>query len=174
MRILALHGYHMNGIIMKKMCVSLLKRMDHNVNLITPNGPFNVNPHLKEITKYYYPPYFCWLKNDRINLDELSNLNKIDGILGFSQGVSILNCLVEHLEPKFVISISGVDRLNYNKMINVPNIHIIGKNDPYFENSIKLTRIYRNPIILYHNKGHQFPSDINIYKKINNFINNNI
>ena len=175
MRVLALHGYHMNANIMIKMSYSLVKRLDHNIELIVPDAPFSVKPYRPEITKYYDPPFYKWVNGKNINFDDLKNLNNIDGIIGFSQGAYIAYLLHSYINPKFIINISGVNHCNITtEKINIPSIHIIGEKDSYYLKSLELTNKYNSPEIIYHKDGHHFPKNIDIYKKINFFINNNI
>lgn len=172
MRLLVLHGYHMNGSIIKKLTLPILKRISHNVNIISPNAPYSVTPHREEITKYFSPPYYSWINNNSTNIDYLKKYNDIDGIICYSQGSSIALSLADYLNPKFIINISGVDKLDYDRILNVPSLHVIGVNDPYYFHSKKLLNKYKSPTIIYHSKGHHFPSDINIYNNINKFITN--
>ena len=174
MRILALHGYHMNGVIIRKMTLPIIKNINNNINIISPNGPYSVEPHREDITKYFSPPYFSWINNNSTDIEYLKNYNNIDGIIGYSQGSSIALFIADYLNPKFIINISGVNRLNYDKILNIPSLHVIGANDPYYIHSKKLLTKYKSPKIIYHSKGHHFPSDIEIYKNINKFIANNI
>ena len=73
---------------------------------------------------------------------------------------------------RFFISISGVNHDISNCIINIPSFHIIGENDPFFNKSINLTKKFKNPNIVYHQGGHHFPKDVNIYKDVNRFIKN--
>ena len=174
MNVLALHGYHMSGRIMCSMSKPLLKRLDYNINLITPDAPYLIkNPSSSEITKYFKPPYYQWFNDiHNINIDELKKIKNIDGIIGFSQGSNIATIIIPYIKPKFFISISGVKHDISNCIINIPSFHIIGENDPFFYKSINLTKKFKNPNIVYHQGGHHFPKDVNIYKDVNRFIKN--
>ena len=122
MNILAIHGYNMNGEIMKSMCTPLLKRLDYNINLITPDAPFLIkDSSCKEITTYFKPPYYQWFNKsqnidiDILNiLDNIDNINNIDGIIGFSQGAYVSSIISSYIKPKFVICIAGVEYNNNN------------------------------------------------------------
>ena len=130
MNVLALHGYHMSGRIMCSMSTPLLKRLDYNINLITPDAPYLIkNPSASEITKYFKPPYYEWFNEiHNINIDELKKNKNIDGIIAFSQGVTVTSIISPYLNPKFIICISGVNHNINNNIIDIPSFHIIGKN----------------------------------------------
>ena len=132
----------MNGSIINKMVIPLIKRIDHKVNVITPDAPYQIKPHKDEITKYYPPPYYSWINNNSIDINFFKKYDSIDGILGFSQGSSIALNLAEYLNPKFIINISGVDKLYFNRVINTPSIHVIGLNDPYYLYSKNLNQTF--------------------------------
>ena len=173
MNVLALHGYHMSGKIMCSMSMPLLKRLDYNINLITPDAPCLIKKPLSpEITKYFKPPYYQWFNEvNNINIDTLKKLDNIDGIIGFSQGAHIASIIAPYIKPKFIVCIAGVDYDINNNIIDIPSFHIIGVNDHLFSKSINLTKKFKNPDIVYHLGGHHFPKDLNIYKDVNKFIN---
>lgn len=172
MKILALHGYHMSGKIIASMSATLLKRLDYNINLITPDAPYLIkNKIVPDITTHFAPPYYQWFDKYKIvNIDKLKSIDNIDGIIGFSQGAYISSIITPYLKPKFIICIAGMDYNIINKIIDIPSFHIIGKNDPLFYRSIDLTKKFKNPYIVYHEGGHHFPKDVQIYTKLNNFI----
>jgi len=174
MNVLALHGYHMSGKIMCSMSIPLLKRLDYNINLITPNAPYLIKkPLSSEITNYFRPPYYQWFNEvHNINIDALKKLDNIDGIIGFSQGAYISSIISPHIKPKFIVCIAGVDYNidNNDNIIDIPSFHIIGKNDLFFCKSINLTNKFKNPNIVYHQGEHHFPKDVNIYNDVNTFI----
>ena len=184
MNILAIHGYNMNGEIMKSMCTPLLKRLDYNINLITPDAPFLIkDSSCKEITTYFKPPYYQWFNKsqnidiDILNiLDNIDNINNIDGIIGFSQGAYVSSIISSYIKPKFVICIAGVEynNNNNNNIIKIPSFHIIGKNDIDIYRSINLTKRFENAEIIYHQDGHHFPKNMNIYTHLNYFIKNSM
>ena len=175
MNVLALHGYHMSGKIMCSMSIPLLKRLDYNINLITPNAPYLIKNQLSsEITNYFRPSYYQWFSEvHNININALKKLDNIDGIIGFSQGAQIASIISPYIKPKFIICISGVDyNIDNDNIIDIPSFHIIGKNDSFLCKSINLTKKFKNPHIVYHEGGHHFPKDVNIYKDVNTFIKN--
>jgi len=166
MRILALHGYQTSGIIMKNQSKYMTKIL--NYNFIFPNAPnISLSNDVPEIiTKFYKKPYYEWYKYDYNNniyhgLDESINLiktlGKFDGVVGFSQGACMAPNILDIVDAKFFISISGINKYNCDKKYNIPSFHFIGNNDPIRNKSLDFAKQFDKPHIFWYNGGHQIP-----------------
>lgn len=76
---------------------------------------------------------------------------------------------------KFAILIGGSTPKEfdntYENSIDIQSLHIYGTADPILEKCKSLEKIYKNPIILEHNEGHNIPSiNTNTYESITKFI----
>ena len=141
----------------------------------------------KIITKKFKGPYFdfCIKKYKNQNeiqydgidksvdyLTEVVTKNKIDGIIAYSQGTYISSILSNFIDLKFIIHICGM-KCKDNKIIyntKVPSLHIIGKNDKFYLESIKFKNLYEDSSFIIHNGGHTFPKDEYIYQHIKKWI----
>ena len=185
MKILGLHGFQTSGKIFLRQSNylrNLLKKNNNkDIEWIIPDAPHEsketISPLVKRIFK---PPYYHWYnKNEGYDgLEESIEFLKkyageIDGIIGFSQGACIAQIISPILEPKFVINICGVDYPEYDTIINIPCLNVIGIEDPIKERSKKLASVYQKSEIIYHIGNHSFPPDKPTYQNIINFIKKN-
>lgn len=112
--------------------------------------------------------------------DHMIELGPFDGVLGFSEGAFITGalpgmqeqglCLKKVKKIEYVVIISGakiggkslplVPKLAetaYSSPINIPSLHIFGKNDKEWPNSPELVEAYVDPLVIKHNGGHEVP-----------------
>jgi hypothetical protein len=159
MKVLILHGYQNNSKILfyqSKFLRSILK-----YNFIIPNAPNITFEKPKNINTNFFPqPYFYWYGKNTYELNNsinfITTLGNFDGIIGFSQGSAMALHMLDIINPKFFISIAGVNP-DTNCNYNIPSFHFIGKNDPINDKSIKLLNMFNNPNFIYFNGGHEFP-----------------
>jgi predicted esterase len=152
----------------------------------------------------FYPdrPYYEWFyKSDDDDqgyegLDEsmkrleeyIAAEGPFDGLLGFSQGASMVTRLVKRQETdgstkrfKFVVFIGGVPPAELLSspdvctLTSVPSLHIMGESDPFLPHSQKLEAVFGGKrTTMVHSEGHNIPSiRTNLYPQIDQWINNN-
>ena len=147
-KILCLHGFQNNSKIIQHQSKYL--RSIINYNFITPNAPNLSHDKPKGLnTNYFLPKY---------SINYLRSFGKFDGILGFSQGSAMATYIFDIIEPKFFISIAGVNP-EFSKIYNIPSIHFIGNNDKlYRKRSCELLNMFVEPKVIYYEGGHEFLS----------------
>ncbi|CAF0783637.1 unnamed protein product [Didymodactylos carnosus] len=102
-----------------------------------------------------------------------SQTEPFDGILGFSQGASFVTLLLlslnsnSQLSFRFVMLIASFKsgqtqhKDYYKNQINIPSLHIIGKNDqviPFKMSEDLANDCFKEPINFYHDGGHFIPT----------------
>lgn len=123
------------------------------------------------------------------HLDEIfRDKGPFDGVWGFSQGATMAailsklltdehkSYLIPNVKFKFVIIAATSKSIqkeldefyDSNRKIQLPNLHIIGKNDKLveFSKALELSEYFENPKIYMHDLGHLIPNkknDISIY-----------
>jgi len=204
--ILYLHGYCGNTELMHIQTLHLhnelsksekIYNIDINNHLINALYKLDIIPEHEFVRKYIKPPYYghCYFNYLSNNTIEYTGINKtmvylkniikeknIDGIVAFSQGTYITSLLCSELELKlklkFVVYFSGMPYINNDRKIgiNIPSYHIIGKEDKWYPNGLKLYNLYlnsgKNTVLYEHNGGHHFPKgmDIGIYQDLSKWI----
>eukprot|EP01060_Flectonema_neradi_P003065 TRINITY_DN11921_c0_g1_i1.p1 TRINITY_DN11921_c0_g1~~TRINITY_DN11921_c0_g1_i1.p1 ORF type:complete len:234 (+),score=42.51 TRINITY_DN11921_c0_g1_i1:41-742(+) len=108
----------------------------------------------------------------------------IDLVIGFSQGAAMATILIHGVEsmdksltkslPKYIISINGTcnDAISAAAEssadsgkprqfpITAPSLHIQGRADPFYADSIDVQNRFANPTIIPHQHGHEVTKDI--------------
>lgn len=122
----------------------------------------------------FFPPKITVAQNS------FQNNGPFDGLFGFSQGASMVHLLLAlkasgkiELDVKFAIfssgflSLSSVHENLVESFIDLPSMHIFGKNDNIVcsERSQNLSEKFPNPVIIIHDGGHFVPS-LNPFKSI--------
>lgn|SRR3989338_592027 len=176
MKVLLLHGYLQNGDIIHNTIQKLFSKTvlkQNNIELISPHGIYKIDENKFGWWKLESKEMFCQPHNyenveEAISYIKNLNISNIDVIIGFSQGAVFTSILVgmKIFVPKLVILMSGSDIMDskYQKeIINIPSIHIVGKNDTlcYEKYSLDLAARYNKSLIqLYHEHrwGHVIPS----------------
>ena len=111
------------------------------------------------------PLYKCWYNNEieyensKKKLIEKYKHDIIIGVIGFSQGAVMGYNILDDLNPKFYIGLSGLTSMNLSSnSTNVPSIYVLGKNDPAFKKAIKFINLgNQEKKVLYHKGAHDFP-----------------
>ena len=188
LRIACFHGFGTNGDFMKLQMKHINKLLAPFADCVYLNGFNTVNKNFVEeavtnITKD--ASLYSWfeyksstekelvditLKNVAILLDEHG---PFDGMIGFSQGGSMVNFLIllktlgllkhQHLDKiKFGILICGImwrwkvidPEL---KVIGFPTLHMVSKSDFCYRVSLNASVKYVNPVVIHHGEGHKIP-----------------
>ncbi|KAF8821514.1 putative Ovarian cancer-associated 2 protein-like protein [Cardiosporidium cionae] len=107
-------------------------------------------------------------------IDTLQKQGPIDGLLGFSQGAAMVHYLTAlqatgdpHLKGmfQFAILVSGFlpqdsryeTMLPTSRVLNLPSLHVYGKEDELYSHCCRAATFYNNPVIIDHSRGHSFP-----------------
>lgn len=197
-KVLCLHGYRQDAKAFKTKSGGFRKILKNHCDFefidaphLIPQGEQNPNDD-KDCLSWWFsgenPLYFSskHVSNFVKGFDEsIQRVNEafetkgpFDGILGFSQGGSLLSliCLLKHFNEfkhdfKFAIHVSAFqsltsshvalyDRLGDQKM-NIPSLHIVGETDQvvdHIRSEELATKYYENPFIVRHSGGHTVPS----------------
>ena len=95
--------------------------------------------------------------------------HRCDGVLGFSQGANLATMLCAHLETKprlcvcFCGTLFGWEAQPecagwFDSPLRVPSVHIVGRHDSIAATSVKLSTLFSEPRLLYHESDHRpFP-----------------
>ena len=108
----------------------------------------------------------------------------IDMVIGFSQGAAIASILIQGIEsmddslkislPKYLLLLNGTcsdavtsaaeDSIAAGNIrrfpIKTPSLHIQGRTDMYYNESIELQNMFLNPTIIPHEYGHEVTKEI--------------
>jgi len=175
-KILCLHGWRTSGDILSCQMAAMIHHTDADYVFVT--APHSAVGEPDPGIAMFYPdrPYFEWyLQENGSTIDEsidwlLSYINEngpFDGILGFSQGASmvtrLLRVTVETRPFKFAILIGGVvSKMNdtSDDKICFPSLHLYGSADPLYESCKNLEKFYdeNQRTSMEHNEGHNIPS----------------
>jgi len=176
MKLLLLHGYLQNGDIIVNTIQKLFSKTvlkENKIELISPHGIYKIDENKFGWWKLESKEMFCQphnYENVETAISYIKNLNisNIDAIIGFSQGAVFASILVgmKILSPKLLILMSGsdiMDKKYQTDLINIPSIHIVGKNDTLCHEkfSLDLASRYNKSLILLHYQhrwGHVIPS----------------
>lgn len=197
-KFLCLHGFRTSGKILEFQLSAF--RYHTSIEGVFINGPIESTGETDDGIKMIYPPsefkYYEWVndkdsseidiqmeKSVAIVIAELQKQN-YDGLLGFSQGASLVTATLESLQyndlmlVKCAILIGGVAPDRYQKRltkpsINLPSLHIIGDTDSVKSESIELATWYNktNQTILTHPEDHRIPTmATGIYPKVHSWL----
>lgn len=108
---------------------------------------------------------------------KIQALGPFDVVMGFSQGAILLTVLTmwylkHHLTMRWQLSVCvggvGVHGQNVRSLFEtpegleilspLPSIHVIGREDPLYEEGFKLAARYEDQLVVQHDSGHRFPS----------------
>lgn len=121
--------------------------------------------------------YFDESLNKLINI--ANKIERIDGIIGFSQGGMFLEKLCQmqinktlNFDFKFAVFISTCSFDDENLKINIPSLHIYGENDSVVNpnRSIELINKFNDAIIYKHNGHHILPTNKTLKNILSEFI----
>uniref|UniRef100_A0A804MU80 Serine hydrolase domain-containing protein n=1 Tax=Zea mays TaxID=4577 RepID=A0A804MU80_MAIZE len=165
-KVLCLHGFRTSGAFLKKQISKWHPSILQQFEMVFPDGVFPAGGK-SEIEGIFPPPYFEWYQfnmefTDYTNLDEcISYLcdymvknGPFDGLLGFSQGATLLALLVGYQAQFKDPSICDV---TYKDPIKVKSVHFIGEKDWLKVPSEELASAFDEPLIIRHPHGHTVP-----------------
>lgn len=218
-RILCLHGWRTNGDILSMQMAALQANTDMDCFFIDAPFPGRGEPDKGIAFFYPDRQYYEWFYRTKVdksavpdmsipsgksgpfagydNLDEsmeylsrhIDITGPYDGLLGFSQGASMVTRLVQlqkeemknnPLKKKnfnFVILVGGVppqELVDKNPLFTTPSLHIMGSIDPLLPDSQLLHSLYSDTPkreTMVHEEGHNIPSmRTELYPKIQAFL----
>eukprot|EP00835_Amoeboradix_gromovi_P005193 NODE_465_length_8145_cov_0.434999.p4 type:complete len:191 gc:universal NODE_465_length_8145_cov_0.434999:210-782(+) len=171
-RILCLHGYTQDGEALRKQIGALRKSFRKDVEFVFINAPLEVkerDPNKSGLA--FWHPDGDVLKDvyDSLNFvkDFVERNGPFNGVLGFSQGSSVITLYQSHFQCNFefalVFSASKiVSQLTSNQLnaIDTPCLHVCGDTDYICPPSISsdyMKRAYKNISVYNHLGGHGIP-----------------
>ena len=190
LKVLCLHGFTQNADKFKDKASQLTKKL--NMDFTWLSGPIKLPVENDDARAWWtYSDIntleFDWNTIIDKNIEHVGFANTIryiqdvfikqgpfDGIMGFSQGATLAGYLCANREElkldfKFAIMMCGfksylIDKVN----INIPSIHIIGKNDTIIlpSKSRELANAFKDPILIEHNGRHVILSNGLVKNKI--------
>ena len=205
-KFLCLHGFRTSGKIFEYQTASL--RYHTSIEGTFIDGPIEATGEPSDGIKMIYPPsefkYYEWTNGeDSSDVEKLSRQmgisisivisqlqkERYDGLLGFSQGASLVTATLERLQCNDMMSlvncailIGGVAPDRYAKRIakctiNIPSLHIIGDTDRLKDESTELVTWYDDKLqtTLTHPEDHRIPTmATGVYPKIKDWLNTNL
>ncbi|CAD5122554.1 DgyrCDS10968 [Dimorphilus gyrociliatus] len=193
LHILCIHGYRQNGQTFRERTGAFRKLVKSHAKFVFITAP-NVVPPLPSDTKNDQDQRGWWFsrQDDYFNAQDDSHCDKgyenslqiiketcktegpFDGILGFSQGASMVSLILSlqtlQKEPsfqfKFAILVAGFKSKSvqhaslYETKIDIPTLHVFGENDKVIESAMseELLKDYSNAKTLKHSGGHYIPA----------------
>ncbi|KAI3775774.1 hypothetical protein L1987_45527 [Smallanthus sonchifolius] len=178
-RFLCFHGHASNAAILEEHFTHWPDYVLEKMDLVFIDGPFTVEDGLFD--------WFTKENNTYPNFDEgiayiedrMVELGPFDGVLGFSQGALLAGalpgmqeqgvCLTNVGKIEYAIIISGGEfggrafpapelaETAFSSPINIPSLHIFGERDKARLNALELVEAYVDPLVIYHNGGHEVP-----------------
>lgn len=200
-KFLVLHGYRNCGNRLQHQMMPLIKTLSKksvlfdfiHSNILYEKIEGEVSPSEDELKKF--GPYLKWWTTDRIRLltqrdydtwkESVNQVEKylelhpeINGILGFSQGSSLLQMLPSLAKMKHVILVGGIPVYENKETDLLPyrhsnTLHIIGEADPVVSPaaSQNLAALFPTPQIYIHKGKHYVPTNGEACRKILSYLN---
>jgi pimeloyl-ACP methyl ester carboxylesterase len=181
LKILALHGYHGSGQIMRYQTAALSEATAGEVEFIYADAP-----SLAAGDFGWWQDGFSGWERSRDWAIELAAKQPFDGVLGFSQGAALAGLLaaVKASQPAgplqfgFAIMIGGFTSHEpehahlFTGLLKTPSLHVAGSADPIvpIQDSLLLAERFANPVIMTHPAGHLIPTDAGITRRIANYV----
>lgn len=176
MRILALHGYMQNSIIMKKKMEKLFGKNKHDI--ICVDGPYTITPETKGW--WLLPSKNMFNKPHKYeNIESLFSVDQLGGefdlVIGFSQGAVAATILINKgiVKTNYVVLMAGSDIMDVDyvpiHILDVKALGILGDTDTLcsIDDMNSLLRYYRDSNIIHHKYGHVIPTHTEIKEAIN-------
>jgi predicted esterase len=171
LRILAFHGYHGSGAVLRRQLAPLAERLEDVAEFETPDAPsiaagdFGWWHGTFPSSRRRFAGWSItseWLK--------ALSLEQFDGVFGFSQGAALAGLLTGMRDDVgFAIMASGFvspepeHQPLYQAVArsHIPSLHLIGTSDSIVEpaESRRLVDLYTDPLVATHPGGHVIPSD---------------
>lgn len=204
-RILCLHGWRTSAAIMSFQMGAFQANIT-KATYVFLDAPHPATGDPDPGIGMFYPdrPYYEWFYRSDDNEQgceglevSMKRLNEyiaaegpFDGLLGFSQGASMVTRLLKWQETdglnrkfKFVILVGGVPPAEFCgnngsaspipcNLSSVPSLHIMGESDPFLPQSKKLEALFGGKrTTMVHAEGHNIPSmRTNLYPQIDKWI----
>jgi len=182
MNILCLHGCCQNVEILKNLLRDYIKLSTPNTQWYFIEGKYN---HSRCGKTWFYPELSLdQIGKDVIEMNEINNIlndidiyikeNKINVLIGFSQGGNVVDCYLRLFKNdiKCAIIYAGYtfpQLVKLQNSINLPILYITSENDEIVPTELRPTD-YENMILLLHDKGHKIPTQKIIIKQVLSFI----
>jgi len=183
LRILALHGYHGSGAILREQMAPLRGALEHVAEFVYVDAPSLAQGdfgwwHAVDRGGIRYQG---WPRTRDWIVDLFEREKPFDGVFGFSQGAALTGLLVGLRLPfNFAIVAGGfvADDTSLSDVYGArdayarPSVHLIGKRDSIItpRDSRELSSRFDNPIVLEHDGGHIVPSAPNVVSGIETFL----
>ncbi len=160
MRVLALHGYHGSGALLRRQLAPLFEGLE--VDLVAPDAPSKASGdfgwwHARD------GRYVGWERTR----DALLAAGAFDGVLGFSQGAVLASLLVALVDVRFAVMVGGFPSRDpahselyaRSERYALPSLHLIGRADTVVppDASRWLAARFSSPTIVEHAGGHELP-----------------
>lgn len=195
MKILCLHGYRQNVRLFSKSADSLVKKLKKIAQVEFINSPFLIKEgeigyeegidrrkwwSLQKKDDLFEPISYDLAEESISYVAKYYNENKFDGILGFSQGSVVVQCLLlrEMINPRFTIligtfPITDPAWLSFEFRRELPLLFCIGERDELVPRSKteELLRKLRIPFeVCLYAGGHYVPSNAEAVRIICDFV----
>lgn len=196
LKILCLHGYRQNDKSFRERTGAFRKILKKHAELVFISAPNRIPPtepleSQKEDdgedqrgwwfsasdSTYCAQDYTDCVKGYQESLDVImkafEDQGPFDGVLGFSQGASMLSLIcglkeqmIENFQFDFAIFVAGFKSRQkphtdlYNRIITIPSLHVFGDTDKVIEKEMSehLLQYFKDPKILQHKGGHFIPA----------------
>ncbi|PWA35562.1 serine hydrolase FSH [Artemisia annua] len=185
-RFLCLHGHGSSAAIFRTYFDKWPESVTSKIDLVFINGPFPIGyptPDDEHFEWFTLDKVNTEHDNFEEGISYIENrmieLGPFDGVLGFSQGAIVTGslpgmqeqgvCLKKVGKIEHVVIISGAKlggklfplpklaEAAYTSPIDIPSLHIFGKNDVARLNAPELVEAYVDPLVIYHHGGHEVP-----------------
>jgi predicted esterase len=183
LRILALHGYHGSGAVLRKQLAPLAERLDDLAEFETPDAPSLAAGDFG----WWHGTFpssrrqFSGWAETTTWLESLFHEQQLDGVFGFSQGAALAGLLTGLRDDVgFAIMIGGFmsfepeHRPLYESVVlsRVPSLHLIGATDSIVDpaESRRLADRFTDPAVVMHPGGHVIPSTSLIVGEVRQFL----
>ncbi|ROT70601.1 UPF0483 protein [Penaeus vannamei] len=184
LRILCLHGYGQNADVFRESLGGFRRFVKHHANcsFLSAPHPLESDNNLEKAEGRAW-----WFKKDEkeeivyrgfeesvLAIEKhVQSCGPFDGILGFSQGATMVGLLCGlqqqkklNFDFKFAMLFAGFCSRSqahqeiYKEQISLPSLHVFGETDKIIpvEQGEKLASFFLNPTILRHKGGHHVPS----------------
>lgn len=202
LKILCLHGFRHNSQLLKKSMEQTIKKLSRfNIEFDFFDSPIKYSSTDNDETtnEIDYRQWWSATKENVLTLERfdtaeqsINNLkekwesNKYDGLLGFSQGSTLVqifayqiqNKIIDTYEPKFLVIASTfpISDVGYKKYYQSQVIYktliMIGSRDTLvnMEQTLSLVKYFRNPVTIVHSGGHYFSTTSETYYLFKNFL----
>jgi dienelactone hydrolase len=180
-RILALHGYHGSAATLRRQLAPLSQALPVDVELVLVDAPSLSRGDFG----WWHLGFRGWEPTRDWVLD-LAGPERLDGVLGFSQGAALTGLLaaVQQSNPdtvlrlRFAVMIGGFTSREpqhaalFARKLTLPSLHVMGEADDIvpMHDSLRLADRFADPVIVRHPGGHIVPATATVTSRIAAFI----